>query len=198
MTETGPDAIAPGRDDALAAGVARRDPDALASCYEEIADALFRYLLGLCGDRVLAEDLVEETFLELVEAAPTLTGGLSGVRAWLFRAGKNNLIDARRKSARRGDVALDDDFAASRPDRDPGPEAQAEAHEQQAVLYGAMAQVSADQREVLMLRFVGGLSGPEVAEATGRTVGAVKSLQHRGLAALARLLGTDSTVLERP
>lgn len=184
--------------DALAEGVRTRDPDALAWCYESLADPLFRYVRGLCGDPTLAEDLVEETFLELVEYAPAITGGLGGIRAWLFRAARNNLIDAKRKSTRRGDLPLDERMAARRPDLDPGPEARALLNEREAVLHTAMASLSPDQREVLMLRFAGGLSGPEVAAATGRTVGAVKSLQHRGLAALAKLLGTDTNLTEPP
>lgn len=184
--------------DALIEGVRTRDPDALGRCYEALADPLFRYLRGLCGDPVLAEDLVEETFLELVEYAPAITGGIGGLRAWLFRAARNNLIDAKRKSSRRGDLPLDEQAAARRPDLDPGPEAQAVRGEQEAVLYAAMEKLSEDQREVLMLRFAGGLSGPEVAAATGRTVGAVKSLQHRALASMARLLGTDTNLMEPP
>lgn len=179
-------------------GVGRRDPDALGACYEVLADPLFRYVRGLCGDARLAEDMVEETFLELVQAAPRITGGMGGLRAWLYRAARNNLIDVKRKQARRGDVPLDMDQATLRPDLSPGPEAAAVLGERHDVLWAALAQVSEDQREVLILRFVSGLSGPEVAEATGRTVGAVKSLQHRGLAALARLLGTDNSLMEAP
>lgn len=184
--------------DDLIAGIARRDPDAFGACYEALADPLFRYVRGLCGDGRLAEDMVEETFLELVQAAPLITGGLGGLRAWLYRAARNNLIDVKRKQARRGDVPLDMEQATLRPDLSPGPEASAVLGERHDILWTALAQVSEDQREVIMLRFVSGLSGPEVAEATGRTVGAVKSLQHRGLAALARLLGTDISLMEPP
>lgn len=175
-------------------GVARRDPDALASCYEALADPLYRYVRGLCGDPTLAEDLVEETFLELVQAAPQLTGGVGGLRAWLFRAARNNLIDAKRKITRQGNVPLDEVVIALRPDADPGPEAIAVMREREAVLQDAMAELSDDQREVLLLRFAVGMSGPEIAAATNRTVGAVKSLQHRGLAAMARILGTDPSL----
>lgn len=184
--------------DDLIAGIGLRDPDALGACYEALADPLFRYVRGLCGDAILAEDMVEETFLELVQAAPQITGGLGGLRAWLYRAARNNLIDVKRKQTRRGDVPLDMEQATLRPDLSPGPEATAVLGERHDVLFAALAELSEDQREVLTLRFVSGLSGPEVAEATGRSVGAVKSLQHRGLAALARLLGTDNSLMEPP
>jgi RNA polymerase sigma factor (sigma-70 family) len=53
----------------------------------------------------------------------------------------------------------------------------------------AMRELSPDQREVLLLRMADGLTAPEVAEILGKTTGAVKALQHRGLANLARVLG---------
>jgi DNA-directed RNA polymerase specialized sigma24 family protein len=56
----------------------------------------------------------------------------------------------------------------------------------------ALQQLAPDQREVLLLRTVSGLTAPEVAAAVGKTTGAVKALQHRGLASLARVLGPPS------
>jgi RNA polymerase sigma-70 factor (ECF subfamily) len=178
-----------GLPDDVAAGIHARDPDAFAACYEALADPLFRYLLAESRDRALAEDLVEATFLELVESAPRLTGGPGAVRAWLFRAARNNFLDQRRKDLRRRNVPLDEQASARRPSADPGPEDVAVANARNEVLWAALAQLSEDQREVLTLRFAGDLSGPEIARITGRTVGAVKALQHRGLASLARRLG---------
>jgi RNA polymerase sigma-70 factor, ECF subfamily len=169
-------------------GIATRDAEALAACYETFADPLYRYLLSRCGDPTLAEELVEDTFLELVGQAPTLTGGGGGVRAWLFRAGRNNLIDARRKTLRRGDVAYDERRATEVPSPERGPEELALASVTASRVHAALALLSADQREVLLLRFAGDLTGPEVAAVLGKTVGAVKALQHRGLAALGRIL----------
>lgn len=174
-------------------GLAERDPDAVAACYEALSAPLYRYLLSRCGDPTLAEDLVEATFLELVEAAPRISGGASGVRAWLFRAGRNNLLDAARKARRRGDQPLDERRAVSRPSLDAGPETLALDAEARALLRSALAELSDDQREVLVLRFGSGLSSAEVAAVTGRTVGAVKALQHRGLRALQRVLQRRAT-----
>ena len=56
----------------------------------------------------------------------------------------------------------------------------------------ALRQLSEDQREVLLLRMAAGLTAPEVAAIVGKTTGAVKALQHRGLASLARVLGLRS------
>ena len=64
----------------------------------------------------------------------------------------------------------------------------------------ALQQLSAEQREVLMLQLVAGLTVPEVATALGKTTNAVKALQHRGLASLARVWGLRSLreTQERP
>lgn len=169
-------------------GIERRDPDAVAACYEHLADPLFRYVLALGSSWALAEDLVEDTFVELLEQAPRLEGGVSGLRAWLFRAARNNLLDARRKEIRRGDQVLDEQTAARRPAPGPGPEELTVLSGEADAMRRLLEQLSPDQREVLVLRFVADLTGPEVAAATGRSVGAVKALQHRGVAALARLL----------
>ena len=157
-----------------------------------MADPLYRFLLTQSPDRTLAEDVVEATFLELVEYAPALRGGADGVRAWLFRAARNNLIDERRKTIRRGDVPLDEQRAAGRAAGEPGPEEQFLAGERDAVVRTALARLSPDQQEVLALRFAAQLTSREVAEITGRSVGAVKALQHRGLAALERILAADT------
>lgn len=177
--------------DDIVEGIHARDPDALARCYDVLADPLYRYLLTQSSDHTLAEDVVEATFLELVEYAPALRGGADGVRAWLFRAARNNLIDERRKADRRGDVPLDEQRAAGRPTGALGPEEQLLAGERDAVVRAALAQLSPDQQEVLTLRFAAQLTSREIAEITGRRVGAVKSLQHRGLAALARILTAE-------
>lgn len=177
--------------DDVVAGIHARDPDALARCYDALATPLYRFLLSRSGDPALAEDMVEATFLELVEYAPALRGGADGVRAWLFRAAANNLIDEQRKATRRGDVALDETRAAGRPAAEPGPEERYLAGERDAVVRAALAQLSPDQQEVLSLRFAAQLTSREIADITGRTVGAVKALQHRGLAALERILSLD-------
>lgn len=184
--------LAPVLPDDIVEGIHVRDPDALARCYEVMADPLYRFLLSQSPDRALAEDVVEATFLELVEYAPALRGGADGVRAWLFRAARNNLIDERRKTARRGDVPLDEQRAAGRAASEPGPEEQVLAAERDAVVRAALGRLSPDQREVLGLRFAAQLTSREIAGITGRTVGAVKALQHRGLAALERILSAEA------
>jgi Sigma-70, region 4 len=79
-------------------------------------------------------------------------------------------------------------------------EAAATGHPEGTPLAAALRQLSPDQREVLMLQLVGGLTAPEVATVLGMTVGQVKALRHRGQASLARALGLRSLdqLQERP
>ncbi|MGH8886554.1 MAG: RNA polymerase sigma factor [Egibacteraceae bacterium] len=175
--------------DGYADGVRARDPDAIAACYTELHEPLLRYLVGQCGDRYLAEDLVVQTFEEFIRHGDRIRGGGDAIRAWVYRAARNNLIDEKRKVRRHGDVPLGDEAGERYPARDPGPEALALDAIGDRQLQAAMERLSDDQREIIALRFGAGLSGPETAEVTGKTINAVKSLQHRALAALARLLG---------
>ncbi|MDQ4130817.1 MAG: sigma-70 family RNA polymerase sigma factor [Actinomycetota bacterium] len=176
--------------DALVDGVRHGDRDAIAAVYLEVAPALRAFLRAEVFHGEVADDLVEQTFLELLEGHATIRGNGRALRMWLYRAARNNLYDWRRRAARRSDHALTDEVAASLEDHDPGPETIASQREVLAGLRTALAQLSPDQREVVELRLVAELSTAEVAEMTGRTVGAVKALQHRGLTRLARILAS--------
>jgi RNA polymerase sigma-70 factor (ECF subfamily) len=178
--------------DGYADGLRARDPDAVAACYEALHVPLYRFLVGQCGNRALAEDLVMATFEELLQHGHRIRGGGDAIRAWVFRAARNNLIDERRKTTRRGDVSLSDEDVERHASRDPGTEETALNAVGDRQLQAALAHLSDEQREVLALRFGAGLSGPETAQATGRSLNAVKSLQHRALGTLSKLLGVSS------
>ncbi|MGH8909836.1 MAG: RNA polymerase sigma factor [Egibacteraceae bacterium] len=177
--------------DRYADGLRARDPDAIAACYEALHVPLFRFLMSQCGDRALAEDLVMATFEELLRHGHGIRGGGDAIRAWVFRAARNNLIDDRRKARRRGDVPLSDEDAERHVVEGLGTEAAALNIVGDRQLQAALARLSPEQREVLALRFGAGLSGPETAKVTGRSLNAVKSLQHRALGTLSKLMGVD-------
>ncbi|HEX2029396.1 MAG TPA: sigma-70 family RNA polymerase sigma factor [Nitriliruptorales bacterium] len=169
-------------------GVRRGDPDAISAVYLEVAPALRAYLRSEVHHGEVADDLVEHTFVELIESHDTIRGDGRALRTWLYRAARNNLYDWRRRAARRADHELKDELVATLQDGDPGPETVASERDALADIRDALDQLSPDQREVLQLRLVAELSTAEVAELTERTVGAVKALQHRGLANMARIL----------
>lgn len=173
----------------VAAGVRAGDPDAVGAVYACMADRLTSYLDARLRDRQLAEDLTIQTFIELLQRGSSIRGGAGAIKVWLYRAAHFNLLDHVRSRSRRPEDLVDDlGQGLDVVDAEPGPLGQVSAQEDRMVLRAAMAELSDDQREVLLLRYVAELSSPEVAEVTGRSPGAVRSLQLRGERALRRVL----------
>jgi RNA polymerase sigma-70 factor (ECF subfamily) len=170
----------------------RRDPQAVARVYHAHAPGLYRFLLANTGNRHTAEDLVATVFAAAIESLPGFRGTVESLGGWLFRIARHDLADHRRNLARHPTEPLDDrleEVAWAEGATDP--QDLAVARLEGSRMLAAMEALSPDQREVLLLRLAAGLSTAEVATAIGKTVGAVKALQHRGLATLARLLRHD-------
>ena len=179
-------------DEGVAEGVRRGDPDAVGTVYVNLADRLLGYLIARVRDRATAEDLLGATFVELLHKGSTIRGGPAAIKVWLFRAAYFNAMDHLRKQQRRGEDLVDDLSVLEVEDRAVGPEEAAEVAEDVRTVREALRHLSEDQRHVLLLRYLGNLSAPEAADVLGKTEGAVRSLQHRGERALARLLGAPS------
>lgn len=166
----------------------RNDQQAYEQLYNHYAGDLYRYIYARCGDRSLTEEALGELWLRVVQYLPTFRipsrGADQAFSGWLYTIARNLSIDSLR-SRRQTTVDLSESFASSEPDLDHKLE-QADDHE---LLAKAMQLLTAEQREVLVLRFHEGLSSIDVARRTGRTESAVKALQHRALAALARTMG---------
>jgi RNA polymerase sigma-70 factor (ECF subfamily) len=171
------------------AGARRRDPAAVARVYTAYAPALFRFFVAQVGNRHTAEDLTGSVFTAAIEALPGFRGPVEALGGWLFRIARHDLFDLRRRQSRARFETLDDvldEVAMAAGASDPE-ELALDRVEGKRVL-AALEQLSPDQREVLLLRMAAGLTAPEVATALGKTTGAVRALQHRGLASLARVL----------
>lgn len=175
----------------VADGVRRRDPEAISAVYEALADRLLGFLVARVGDRQAAEDLLEATFVELLERGCTIRGGARVIKSWLFRAAHFNALDHLRRRQRGREDLVGDHYGHDRADGAPGPEDAALLADLSRELREALAQLSDDQQQVLLLRYVAGLTAPEVAEVVDKNVPAVRGLQHRGERSLARILERD-------
>lgn len=164
------------------------DRDAVAAVYLEVAPALRGFLLRRVRHGEIADDLVEQTFLELIEGCERIRGDGRSLRAWLYRAARNNLHDWRKRAERRSDHELTPQRAARVVDPDADTADQAIRHALDPEVLAALGELTAEQREVVELRLGAGLSTAEVAEIIGRSVGAVKALQHRGVSRLTERL----------
>jgi RNA polymerase sigma-70 factor (ECF subfamily) len=171
----------------------RREPAAVTRVYSAYAPALFRFFMAAVGDRHQAEDLTGTAFVSAIESLPRFRGPVEALGGWLFQIARHDLYDHRRRQARARIEPLEDNLneaavLAGAED----PEELAIARLEGGRVLAALGDLSPDQREVLLLRMAAGLTAPEVADILGKTTGAVKALQHRGLASLARVLGLRS------
>lgn len=169
-------------DAALLLLVARGDSAALTRLYEAHAARLFGYLLRLAGDRMTAEEILQDTMLAVWRSAGTFAGG-SRVSTWLFGV-------ARRQAyyRLRGTPPPVPSEPIDRPDPAPGTDELAIAAAGGTPVAEAIARLPDHHREVVALVFVAGLPLADVAEIVGVPVGTVKSRLHHARAALARTL----------
>ena len=158
------------------------DQVALTSIYDDYQPLLYRYIAGRVGDVETARDLTADVFSRLLQALKNGRGPDQNLRAWLYRAAHNAVVDHYRRQVHRQHAELPDNLV------DPGndPARQAELRLRGARARAALEKLTDDQQQVITLKFFAGLSNEEVATILGKPIGAVKSLQHRGLAALQR------------
>jgi RNA polymerase sigma-70 factor (ECF subfamily) len=170
-------------------GARKLDENALASIYDAYSTALFQYAFRLLGDRNVSEDIMAETFYRFLRTLGAGGGPESHLKAYLYRVAHNLIVDRfRRKSS--VELELDPNapvFQSSSED----PAKKTEILDEQAEMRRNLWKLSPDQRQVIVLKYFEGLSNQEVSEVLGKPVGAIKSLQHRGLNALRRLLDAN-------
>lgn len=170
-------------DDAAAVRAAQADRAAFEILYRRYLDRVYAYAFYQLGDHHDAEDATERTFLAALAALPTFDPDGAGFRAWLFRIAHNTVSNARRTRRRRHADPLPEGFERPAPDADPAGLV-ARAEELRRVL-GALGELPEERRQVVLLRFVDGLSAREIGEVLGRSPGAARVLLHRALRDLA-------------
>ena len=160
--------------------------------YRDVAPDLARYARA---SRVPdPEDVVGEVFLRAVRGLASFEGDERAFRTWLFTFARNRIIDEHRKILRRrtepvpaevlAEIAADDDVEA---------EAMRALAEER--VRSVLAHLTPDQRDVLLLRILGGLTIEEVAAVVRKRPGAVKALQARGIAAIQREISRGAVTL---
>jgi RNA polymerase sigma-70 factor (ECF subfamily) len=175
----------PGCEDAgLLRRIGRGDEDAMAAFYREHGRVVLAQVLLVTGDRVLAEEIVQDTMLAVWRGAGSFRGE-SSVRSWVIAIARRQTRD--RLRARRLRV-VDDAFLADQPGSGPGPEITALDRAELAEVRVAIRDLAPSQREVLGLALGSGLSLPEVAGVLEIPVGTVKSRLTAARTALSRIL----------
>lgn len=156
--------------------------------YEQLAPRVTGYLRAHGASE--PDDLTSEVFLTVFGRIETVTGGAAGLRALVFSVAHARLVDDLRRRARRGltaEYAPDDDYRTSASAEEEGLAAL-----QTARVREVLASLAPDQRDVLVLRILGDLTLEQVADTLGKSTGAVKQLQRRGLLACRKLLAGEA------
>jgi RNA polymerase sigma-70 factor (ECF subfamily) len=162
------------------------DAEGFGQLYDRYVDVVFRFLLHRVGDRATAEDFTSETFVRALRRIDSLSFQGRDIGAWLVTIARNIVLDHVKSSRFRLEVTTADMRDADRATA--GPEEAVLQSLTNAELLAVVQQLSADQRECVVLRFMQGLSVAETAAAMGRKDGAIKALQHRAVRRLGTLL----------
>jgi RNA polymerase sigma-70 factor (ECF subfamily) len=162
------------------------DLTAISELYNLHVDRIYQYVRYRTGDDQTAEDITAEVFLRAIESLVTYNDRGAPFVAWLYRIAHARVIDYWRSSKRRQTAPLDDPLLQD------GLVTTDDAIDidflQHRSLWIALRQLTDDQQNVIILKFVQGLGNAEIAQMLGKTEGAIKALQRRALESLARLL----------
>ncbi len=160
------------------------DEDAYREAFARYGDALYSYVYHLTLDHHLAEDIVAETYLRLIEKIGEYTYTGAPLKAWLYRIAHNLAINSFRHTGRTEHLG-DTDEALEAPD---DPSATVATRLENAALHDAIVQLTDEQRQVVVLRFIGGQKPAEIAQSLNKSETAIRQLQLRALRTLGRLL----------
>ena len=163
------------------------DEDALQKLYEKYYPKIYNYAFLQMGDVHAAEDLTSDVMLKMLESIQKYSFRGLPFGAWVFRIARNRLIDLHRRRKRRGEVDLSETISGTLA----SPESMAERALERGQIQIALKHLTDEQRQVIVLKFIQGFDNRSVGRIMGRSEGAVKSLQHRALASLRRVLSGE-------
>ena len=175
-------------DDRLLVEAAQKDPSRFAELYELNFARVYGYVAKRVGDRDAAQDLTSDVFHKALASIHGFEWRGVPFAGWLLRIAANMIVDRSKRGTRE---VTGQDGLADVPDL--GARPRLEEADECARLFRLVDQLPADQRRVIGMRFAEEKSIREIAQALGRTEGAVKQLQFRALQNLrARLEGANA------
>ena len=171
-----------GGDDSLLERIRKHDQHALAAVHDRYFDQISHYIYYRVSDSDVAADLAGEVFLALINALKKGKPPKTSLSGWLYAVARNLAADHLKKQVKT--VPLLEDLVADTPSLSD----QVHLAQLAPTLRLAMRQLTEEQQQVIALRFGQGLNLAETAEIMNKSVGAIKALQHRALASLARII----------
>jgi RNA polymerase sigma-70 factor (ECF subfamily) len=171
------------------------DEEALAEIYDTLSPAIYAYAMRLLGDVDLAEDCVAETFSRFLHAVSSGGGPKNFLKAYLYRVAHNWITDRYRHARPETPLELNLELTA---DSRAEPHTSVVDEMERQELRAALALLTPEQRQVVSLKYLENLDNAAIAEALQKPVGAIKSLQHRALGTLRRILDGDELPAVEP
>jgi RNA polymerase sigma-70 factor (ECF subfamily) len=175
------------RERRLVEAACRGEESAVEALYRTHFDAVYRYVLLRLGSPSAAEDVTSQVFLGMIRGLGRYRDEGKPFLAWLYSMARKQVAFFQRTQSRTP-THWDLDAVAELAEQTAGPHATAAERETRAAIARALTRVPEGQREVILLRYVLSMSLADTAAVVGRSEGAVKQLQLRGLATLKALL----------
>ncbi len=173
-------------DDVLVARLRDRDLGAFEALYDRYADLVFSVALRVVGDRHVAEDVMQDVYLQLWRRPEQFDANRGSFRTWLLSIARNRSIDERRAVARRLRHAAPashtgEEEAIEDTDRRGDPAAASVFADERAAVKAALAAIPDEQRVAIELGYFGGLTQQEIAVRLGQPLGTVKTRIRLGM-----------------
>lgn len=140
----------------------KTDPEAIGEVYDLYAGPIFGFCMKRCGDKEISEDLIQQTFVKLIESIPTLEWRGIRLGAWLYTTAGNGLIDHFRKASTRRDTDLESEEWNLPSDDDP--EWNAELSMTSEEIQSKLKEMSERDQRIINLKFFAGLEIKEIAK----------------------------------
>lgn len=172
--------------------VAARDQQAFARLFDRHSPIVLGVLTRMLSDRALAEEILQEAFLQAWQQAERYQPALATPRGWLLMMARSRALDRMRSTAAR--MRREDDLMREAPQTAEGIATSGlEADERRRHVIAAMGSLPAEQRECIELAFFGGLTHTQIADKLQAPLGTVKSRILLGMNKLRQSLASYSS-----